>query len=147
VTTYEIWGKGPAGNEKLDEFDDLKVPSVWNNGNTAHIIKNALPIRSKVNKWGDEIYFSIPVNAGLEKDDTMPKGVKPVVLPGLTQVYAHPILKRSSKTFRSFFKIPVKDQKKTEEEKSRIRIKIKAYDNKIIDQATPIHVSNVKKIK
>ncbi|MEK7615358.1 MAG: 30S ribosomal protein S10 [Patescibacteria group bacterium] len=26
--------------------------------------------------------------------------------------------------------------KKTEEEKSRIRIKIKAYDNKIIDQAT-----------
>ncbi len=28
------------------------------------------------------------------------------------------------------------DIKKTEEEKSRIRIKIKAYDNKIIDQAT-----------
>ncbi len=32
------------------------------------------------------------VNAGLEKDDAMLYGVKPIVLPGLTEVYAHPVL-------------------------------------------------------
>ena len=37
--------------------------------------------------------------------------------------------------FRSFFTL-VSEEKKTTEEKPRIRIKIKAYDHKIIDQAT-----------
>ncbi len=39
----------------------------------------------------------------------------------------------------------MKDQKKTEEEKSRIRIKIKAYDNKIIDQATETIMKTVER--
>jgi small subunit ribosomal protein S10 len=39
----------------------------------------------------------------------------------------------------------VKDSKKTEEEKSRIRIKIKAYDNKIIDQATETIIKTVER--
>ncbi|MBI5369601.1 30S ribosomal protein S10 [Candidatus Uhrbacteria bacterium] len=39
----------------------------------------------------------------------------------------------------------MKDQKKTEEEKSRIRIKIKAYDNKIIDQATQTIIKTVER--
>lgn len=37
------------------------------------------------------------------------------------------------------------DTKKTEEEKSRIRIKIKAYDNKIIDQATQTIIKTVER--
>lgn len=37
------------------------------------------------------------------------------------------------------------DQKKIEEEKSRIRIKIKAYDNKIIDQATETIIKTVER--
>jgi len=37
--------------------------------------------------------------------------------------------------FRSFF-TPVSEDKKKTEEKPRIRIKIRAYDHKIIDQAT-----------
>ena len=36
------------------------------------------------------------VNAGLEKDTGMPHGVKPIVLPGLTKVYAHPVLAKTS---------------------------------------------------
>lgn len=37
------------------------------------------------------------------------------------------------------------DIKKTEEEKSRIRIKIKAYDSKIIDQATQTIMKTVER--
>jgi len=39
----------------------------------------------------------------------------------------------------------VTDIKKTEEEKSRIRIKIKAYDSKIIDQATQTIIKTVER--
>ena len=35
------------------------------------------------------------VNSGLEKDETMPHGVKPVVLPGLTRVYPHDVLSKT----------------------------------------------------
>jgi len=39
----------------------------------------------------------------------------------------------------------VSEPKKTEEEKSRIRIKIKAYDSKIIDQATQTILKTVER--
>ena len=34
---------------------------------TAETIWKALPIKAYANTWGDEIYFGIPVNLGLEK--------------------------------------------------------------------------------
>jgi uncharacterized protein len=34
--------------------------------NTAKAIWNALPITGRVNLWGDEVYFSIPVHVELE---------------------------------------------------------------------------------
>ena len=37
------------------------IKAKLNNTETAKIIYNTLPLTSKVNKWGDEIYFSIPV--------------------------------------------------------------------------------------
>lgn len=37
------------------------------NPKTGEAIWSALPIEGKANRWGDEIYFSIPVNVGLEK--------------------------------------------------------------------------------
>ena len=45
---------------------DVKISAELNDSKTAQKIWDALPIESRVNTWGDEIYFSIPVNAGLE---------------------------------------------------------------------------------
>ncbi len=55
--------------------EDLKVDVGLNDSNTAQKIWEALPIEGRVNTWGDEIYFSIPVSVELEK-------AKAVVLEG-----------------------------------------------------------------
>ena len=39
-----------------------------NESETARLVWEALPIEGIVNRWGDEIYFAIPVNAELEKE-------------------------------------------------------------------------------
>ena len=38
------------------------------NPKTAEAIWKALPIKARANRWGDEIYFSIPVRVGQERD-------------------------------------------------------------------------------
>ena len=47
---------------------ELKVEAELNDSKTAQMIWDALPIESNNNLWGEEIYFSIPVKAGQEKD-------------------------------------------------------------------------------
>ena len=47
---------------------ELEVKAWLNETNTASKILKALPITSRVNRWGDEIYFSIPVETGLENE-------------------------------------------------------------------------------
>ena len=42
------------------EIDDRR------NKKTANVIWEALPIRGAANRWGDEIYFSIPADVGEE---------------------------------------------------------------------------------
>lgn len=46
--------------------EDLKVDASLNDSKAAQKIWEALPIEGRVNTWGDEIYFSIPVDVGLE---------------------------------------------------------------------------------
>jgi len=46
--------------------EDLKVDASLNDSKTAQKIWEALPIEGRVNTWGDEIYFSIPVEVGSE---------------------------------------------------------------------------------
>lgn len=45
-----------------------RVGAELNDSKTANLIWDALPIKAKINRWGDEVYFKIPVKA--ELDDT-----------------------------------------------------------------------------
>ena len=41
--------------------DDISATATLNDNPTAEAIWKALPLESRVNTWGDEIYFDIPV--------------------------------------------------------------------------------------
>jgi hypothetical protein len=47
---------------------DLRVEAELNESKTAQLIWEALPMEAKANLWGEEIYFAIPVNTGLEQE-------------------------------------------------------------------------------
>ncbi len=47
---------------------ETAVEAELNESKTAQKIWEALPIEGRNNLWGEEIYFSIPVKAGLEQD-------------------------------------------------------------------------------
>ena len=49
---------------------NVTATGILNDSATADAIWNALPISARVNTWGDEIYFEIPVKAEEEKDAT-----------------------------------------------------------------------------
>ena len=46
----------------------VQVEAELNDSPTAKAVADALAIRAKAQRWGGEIYFSIPVTAGLEQD-------------------------------------------------------------------------------
>lgn len=45
----------------------IEAVATSENPKTADAVWNALPIKGNANRWGDEIYFSIPVNMREEK--------------------------------------------------------------------------------
>jgi uncharacterized protein len=45
---------------------NLEMHAELGEGPTAKLIWDALPIEGRANRWGDEIYFSIPVRTGSE---------------------------------------------------------------------------------
>ena len=47
---------------------DLALDAVLDNSPTASAIWDALPLEGRVNRWGEEIYFSIPVEIPTEPD-------------------------------------------------------------------------------
>lgn len=47
---------------------EIAMQAELGEGVTAKLIWEALPIQGRVNRWGDEIYFSIPVHTGSESD-------------------------------------------------------------------------------
>jgi len=49
---------------------DVRLRAELNDSATARAIYDALPIGGKGNRWGDEIYFAIPVDEPLAPDAT-----------------------------------------------------------------------------
>ncbi len=47
---------------------DVEVEAQLNDSATAKLIAETLPIKARAPRWGEEIYFSISVEAKLEKD-------------------------------------------------------------------------------
>ena len=47
---------------------NVSLTAELNDSPTAQQLWQALPIESEANRWGDEIYFEIPVKAGQEPD-------------------------------------------------------------------------------
>ena len=47
---------------------ELEVKAWLNETNTATKILEILPISARVNLWGDEIYFPVPLDTGLESE-------------------------------------------------------------------------------
>lgn len=54
-------------NIKL-KVNDIELAIELRDTATARKLVKALPIEAEANRWGDEIYFSIPVTAELEDD-------------------------------------------------------------------------------
>ena len=50
------------------EVDNLAVSADLKDTPTAQKILEILPVEGSANVWGDEIYFDIPLHAGLEPD-------------------------------------------------------------------------------
>ncbi len=47
---------------------DIEIDATLYNTVTAEAVYQALPLTAEAHRWGDEIYFSIPVQTSLEQD-------------------------------------------------------------------------------
>ena len=54
----------------LIQVEDISIKAELIESKTSNLVWNALPLHSKVNLWGDEIYFETGVNAELEPDSS-----------------------------------------------------------------------------
>ena len=49
------------------KVNGIELEAILNESGTAQAIWEALPIVTRINTWGDEVYFAIPVKLELEK--------------------------------------------------------------------------------
>jgi len=49
------------------KVNGIELEAILNDSRTAQAIWEALPIVARINTWGDEVYFAIPVKLELEK--------------------------------------------------------------------------------
>ena len=57
-----------SGNKIIFTIGDVQIKAQLRDTSTAKNIANALPINSSAQTWGEEVYFSVPVDADLEND-------------------------------------------------------------------------------
>ena len=64
------------GSQIEIQFAEFSVTAELNETPTARAIRDKLPFSSRVNRWGEEIYFDTPVNEELEvtATDVVEKG-------------------------------------------------------------------------
>ncbi len=55
-------------NDIIIEISGKKINAELNNSPTARKIYDALPLESNINRWGDEIYFEIPIESKIEDE-------------------------------------------------------------------------------
>lgn len=69
MMSFPPWNRREEKVEKKIKIlvQNLNVEAELNESNTAQSIWDALPIEARVNTWGEEIYFAIPVQTGQEK--------------------------------------------------------------------------------
>lgn len=67
---------------------DIQLVATLRDTPTARAILAALPVRSVVQTWGDEVYFSVPVSAALESD------ARDIVDPGGAGIPGRGVLRR-----------------------------------------------------
>jgi hypothetical protein len=60
--------KSNDSNRVRFRVGELELQTEWNSSETARKIRDALPIEAAGSYWGGELYFAIPVKAGLEPD-------------------------------------------------------------------------------
>ncbi len=53
-------------NDIIIEISGKEIKGELNNSLTAKRIYTALPLESSINRWGDEIYFEIPIESKIE---------------------------------------------------------------------------------
>jgi hypothetical protein len=62
---------------------DVVVHATLDDSNTAVLLKSALPFESKAQRWGDEVYFQVPLEAGEENaQEDVPSGTVAYWPPG-----------------------------------------------------------------
>jgi uncharacterized protein len=59
-------GIASMGLQIILQAGEIQVTGELNDSSTAQAIGKALPIEARVSTWGEEIYFTIPVQADLE---------------------------------------------------------------------------------
>ncbi len=85
-----------------DYWEDLGLV-LYDTSSNGYNPKEAKAIHDSLKKHRQDLNLSnsdlekrlIIVSPGLEKDSGMPHGVKPIVLPGITQVYNHEVLEKA----------------------------------------------------
>ena len=61
-------GEKPMAKKILIKAGEIEATATLKDSPTAERLWEALPVEGSANLWGEEIYFSIPVDAELEKD-------------------------------------------------------------------------------
>lgn len=88
-----------------DYWEDLALILYDTNGTNPKeakaLLKSLKENRDQLNLSNSDLESRLLiVNPGLEKDTNMPRGVKPIVLPGVTKVYQPEVLKKTGQNYK-----------------------------------------------